>query len=113
MTESRPAFVKLAVIGDVMAARILVARLAAEGIEARVPGEGLGPYRLTVGELASVEIWVEEGQVDAARQVLLAAEIDALEPSSAETRRIPIPAVVLGGIALLIVIASRLLAAVN
>ena len=102
---------KLAVVGDVMAARILVARLDAEGIEARLPGEGLGPYRLTVGELAAVEIWVAEEQVAAAREVMLAAEIDALAPEAGQPRRLPVPAIVLGGIALLIVVVSRLLAA--
>ena len=94
-----------------MTARLLVARLQAEGIDARVHGDGLGPYRLTVGELATTEIWVAEDQVPEAREVMLAAEIRALDPVAVPERRVPMPAIVLGGVALLIVVVSRLLAA--
>ncbi len=70
-------FVPFTEASDPLEAHLIAARLESEGIEARVTGESLGPYRLTVGAMATTKIWVPEGDVDAARLVLLGSEADA------------------------------------
>jgi len=96
-----------------MAARITVARLESEGIEARVPGEGLGPYRLTVGDLAATEVWVAEDRLEEAREIMLASEIDGItDPAVPSERGMPTGMMVLGAVALLAVVAYRILSAV-
>ena len=92
-----------------------MARLESEGIPAKVHGEGLGPYRLTVGEFAATEIWVAEDRVEAAREVLMAAEIDALDDPTVEVDDGPRGTIVaiVGAALLLLVVAYRILAAVT
>ena len=58
-------------------ARVLVARLASEGIEARLSGAVDSPYGVTVGDLARVDVYVPDDQVEDARYVLLSDEVDA------------------------------------
>jgi hypothetical protein len=58
------------------AARVLVARLADEGIDARLRGPVDSPYRFTIGEMARVEVYVPEDQIDDAAYVLLANEVE-------------------------------------
>lgn len=58
-------------------ARVLAARLASEGIEARLTGSVDGPYGITVGDLARVDVLVPDSQLEDARYVLLADEVDA------------------------------------
>jgi len=58
-------------------ARVLAARLASEGIETKLTGAVDGPYGVTVGDLARIDVLVPEAQLDAARYVLLADEVDA------------------------------------
>jgi hypothetical protein len=58
-------------------ARVLAARLASEGIETKLTGAVDGPYGVTVGELARVDVLVPDSQLEAARYVLLADEVDA------------------------------------
>ncbi len=70
-------FVLLARVADPNLAHLLGARLEAEGIESRLRGEALGPYRLNVGAMAVTEIWIPERALEEARLVLLAAEADA------------------------------------
>ncbi len=74
--DSVDRFVPLTTVGDVGTARVLAAVLSSEGIEARVHGEPLGPYPVTVGKLAETQIWVLGSRLDEARQILLEAEID-------------------------------------
>lgn len=64
---------------------MLAARLASEGIEVELRGGLGGAYGLTVGDLARVDLFVPEDQIDDARLVLLADEIDAaMDPPDAE-----------------------------
>jgi hypothetical protein len=58
-------------------ARVIVARLASEGIDARLSGSIDGTYGVTVGDLARVDVFVPEEQLDDARYVLLVDEVDA------------------------------------
>jgi len=71
-------FVLLAQVSDPNHAMLLRARLDSEGIEARLRGESMGPYRLNVGAMAVTEIWIPPGQMEEARLILLAADVDAI-----------------------------------
>ena len=57
-------------------AHVLAARLHSEGIDVELRGAVDSPYGLTVGDMARVDLYVPEDQVDDARLVLLASEID-------------------------------------
>ena len=57
-------------------AQVLAARLRSEGIDAQLQGALSSTYGLTVGDMARVDLYVPEDQVDDARLVLLASEID-------------------------------------
>lgn len=59
-----------------MSARVCVAVLGSNGIEARVHGESLGPYPVTVGRMAVTQIWVPESALERARELMIEAEID-------------------------------------
>ncbi len=67
-------FKMLTKVGDLASANIVAARLRAEGIEARVHSPSLGPYPVTVGDMALSEIWVLEDRIDDASRVLLDIE---------------------------------------
>src|SRR5262245_32366006 len=58
-------------------ARVVAARLRAEGIDVRLAGSVDGTYGVTVGDLARVDVYVPDAQLDAASFVLLADEVDA------------------------------------
>lgn len=57
-------------------AHVLAARLHSEGIDVDLRGAVDGPYGLTVGDMARVDLYVPEDQIDDARLVLLASEVD-------------------------------------
>lgn len=59
-------------------AHLMAARLASEGIDVQLRGGPGGPYGLTVGAMARVDLWVPEDQLDDARLVMLAAEVDSV-----------------------------------
>ena len=60
------------------AARVLEARLASEGIRCELHGSLGGPYPLTVGEGCYVDVYVPLDEIDDARYVMLADEVDAV-----------------------------------
>ena len=75
-------FIKVATIGDITAGNVLAARLRSEGIEVRVHSPALGPYPMTVGDLAQTELWVLSDRAEDAASVLLDAEVkDAIGAS--------------------------------
>ncbi len=76
MEERSEQFVHLADVGDLVSARVCVAVLGSEGINARVHGESLGPYPVTVGRMAVTQIWVPQSKIARARDILTEAEID-------------------------------------
>jgi hypothetical protein len=78
MAVMETSFVLLARVSDPNQAMLLRARLDSEGIEARVRGEALGPYRLNVGAMAVTEIWISPDRMEEARLILLAADADAV-----------------------------------
>ncbi len=48
----------VAEVPDIYAARVYAAKLAAAGIPVRVHGEALGPYPVSIGQMAVTELWV-------------------------------------------------------
>jgi hypothetical protein len=57
-------------------AHVMAARLESEGIDVQLRGALDGPYGLTVGDMARVDLWVPEDQLDDAKLVMLASEVD-------------------------------------
>jgi hypothetical protein len=81
MQAHDPGFVRFADVGDLATAQVAAAVLAAAGIETRIHGESLGPYPVTIGQLAVTQIWIRPDDLEDARIVMLEAEIDhALGP---------------------------------
>src|SRR3954454_4933914 len=68
--------VRLTQVHGSFAARVLLARLTDEGIDARLRGPVDGPYRFTVGEMARIEVYVPEDQIEDDAFVLLANEVE-------------------------------------
>jgi len=58
-------------------AHLVAARLQSEGIDVQLRGALHGPYGLTVGEMARVDVFVPEDQLDDAELVMLATEVDS------------------------------------
>jgi|SRR6266567_3440453 len=58
-------------------AHVVRARLHSEGIDAELRGPVDGPYVLTVGEMARVDVYVPADQMEDAQLVLLVDEMDA------------------------------------
>jgi len=58
------------------AARVMAAHLEFEGFEVHLRGPVNGPYALTVGEMARVDVYVPSDQAEEAALLLLETEID-------------------------------------
>ena len=69
---------RLTWVSGSFAAHLLAARLQSEGIDVQLRGALNGPYVLTVGEIARVEVFVPEDQLDDAKLVMLANEVDSV-----------------------------------
>jgi hypothetical protein len=57
-------------------ARVMAARLEDEGLDVVLRGALNSPYGLTVGDMARVDVYVPDDQLDDAKLVLLASEVD-------------------------------------
>lgn len=57
-------------------AHLLAARLHSEGIDVELRGALHSPYGLTMGAMARVDVFVPEDQLDDARLVMIATEVD-------------------------------------
>jgi hypothetical protein len=66
----------LTTVHGTFSAHVLAARLHSEGIDVELRGAVASPYGLTVGDMARVDLYVPDDQMDDARLVLLASEID-------------------------------------
>lgn len=75
--DGRVRMAPLTWVAGAFRARVLAARLESEGIDAQLRGALDSPYGLTMGDLARVDVYVPEDQLDDARYVLLADEVDA------------------------------------
>ena len=103
--------VRLATVSSPHVAHLLAARLAAEGISCRLTGGVDSPYRLTVGPMARVDLWVLPDDLDDARTVMVAAEVDdTLGGRLSDERRVSTvrPGVWLAAAFLLVVLAIAL-----
>jgi len=60
-------------------AHVLAARLLDEGFDVELRGALDGPYGLTVGDLARVDLYVPGDQIEEACIVLLATEVDEVD----------------------------------
>jgi hypothetical protein len=60
-------------------AHVLAARLTDEGFDVELRGALAGPYGLTVGELARVDVYVPDDQIEEASLVLLVNEVDEVD----------------------------------
>jgi hypothetical protein len=63
-------------VGGSFRAHVLQARLESEGIDAQLRGAVDGPYGLTIGDMARVDVYVPAEQLEDARYVMLADEVD-------------------------------------
>ena len=86
-------------VSDQFEARVVAARLGAEGIVTQLRGGGIeGPYPLTVGEGCYVDVYVPADEIDDARYVMLADEVDAVfDDDGPARRRMPLCARVAAG----------------
>jgi hypothetical protein len=75
--DGRVRMAPLTWVAGAFRARVLAARLESEGIDAQLRGSVESPYGLTMGDMARVDVYVPEDQLEDARYVLLADEIDA------------------------------------
>lgn len=72
-------------------AQVIHAHLQAEGLDPELRGSVDGsPYRLTVGDMANVSIFVPDDQLDDARLVLLATEVDAATSGDGDDTLLPV-----------------------
>jgi hypothetical protein len=67
---------RLTWVAGSFSAHVIAARLQSEGIDVQLRGALDGPYGLTVGDMARVDLWVPEDQLDDAKLVMLASEVD-------------------------------------
>ena len=89
---------RLTSVSGSFSAHLVAARLQSEGIDVQLRGALDGPYGLTVGEMARVDVFVPEDQLDDAELVMLATEVDSAlaaprewaGPGSAHRRRWPL-----------------------
>jgi hypothetical protein len=79
-------------------AHVVAARLVSEGFDVELRGALANPYALTVGEMARIDVYVPEDQVDDASYVLLVNEVDAVldEDEPRRSRVQPVPRVIAG-----------------
>ena len=57
-------------------AQVMAARLEGEGFDVELRGAVDSPYALTVGDMARVDLYVPDDQLDEASLVLLVTEVD-------------------------------------
>ncbi len=62
--------VHIATAADLHEGRTLASRLRAEGIPCRLRSESLGPFVVTVGSMATVDVFVPQEFAELAEQVL-------------------------------------------
>jgi len=70
-------------------AHVLAARLLDEGFDVELRGSFGGPYGLTVGDLAQVDLYVPGDQIEEASIVLLANEVDEVDDQFDDDRPPP------------------------
>ncbi len=91
-------------------ARVMAARLEDEGFDVQLRGALDSPYRLTVGEMARVDVYVPSEQFDDASLVLLVAEVDEADEILDDDRPPryvrPLPMALAGALILFVLLAG-------
>jgi hypothetical protein len=67
---------RLTSVNGSFSAHLVAAHLQAEGIDSQLRGALDGPLLLTMGDMARVDVFVPEDQLDDARLVMLATAVD-------------------------------------
>jgi hypothetical protein len=82
---------RLTSVNGTFGAHVLAARLLDEGFDVELRGPGFGPYAggLTIGDMARVDVYVPEDQIDDASYVLLVTEVDNLLDDEPRPRHSP------------------------
>jgi hypothetical protein len=57
-------------------AQVMAARLRSEGFDVQLRGALNSPYAFTIGDMARVDVYVPDDQIDDATLVLLVTEVD-------------------------------------
>lgn len=91
----------LATLADPAAAELCAALLRSEGIDSRLRGESLGPYRLTIGDMAATQVWVPMSRLDDARSLVLQGNLGEIALARDEDRS-PVPAAAGPGVVALV-----------
>jgi hypothetical protein len=94
-------------------AHVLAARLLDEGFDVELRGALDGPYGLTVGDLARVDVYVPDDQIEDASMVLLVTEVDEVDDRFDDDRppeglRRHVPGRVVAALILFVLIAAPL-----
>jgi len=71
-------------------AHVVAARLLDEGFDVELRGALGGPYGLTVGDLAQIDVYVPGDQIEEASIVLLATEVDEVDEQFDNDRPPPV-----------------------
>ena len=91
-------------------ARVMAARLQDEGLDVELRGALNSPYGLTMGDMALVDVYVPDDQVDDATLVLLVNEVDeadiVLDDDRPPVRDQVMPRVWVAALVLFVVIAA-------
>jgi hypothetical protein len=110
--ENTVPLARLTSVQGTFSAHVLRARLISEGLDVTLRGALANPYALTVGDMARIDVYVPEDQVEDASYVMLVGEVDAVldDDFPRRTRFTPVARVVAG--ALLIGAVASLLSSV-
>jgi hypothetical protein len=91
-------------------ASVMAARLEDEGLDVELRGALNNPYALTIGDMARVDLYVPEDQLEDANLVLFVSEIDEadeiLDDDRPPMRTVPMPTVWIAALILFILIAG-------
>jgi hypothetical protein len=82
------AMCRLTWVAGSFSAHVMAARLRSEGIDVQLRGALDGTYGFTVGDMARVDLWVPEDQLDDAQLVMLASEVDIAMDSPTDDGRV-------------------------
>jgi hypothetical protein len=81
------AMTRLTSVNGAFGAHVLAARLLDEGFDVELRGALNGPYTFNVGEMARVDVYVPEDQIEEASYVMLVTEVDNMLDEEPRARR--------------------------
>ena len=104
---------RLTSVNGTFGAHVLAARLHDEGFDVELRGPGTGVYGqgLTIGDMARVDVYVPDDQIDEASYVLLVTEVDnVLDEDDLPRRR---PSASMWRVVALVLLIAMLIAAIG